>query len=240
MSLEQPDHPLQYNWSIRRRAARMAPLWHLRETPLRVLDLGGTPNFWLNQPHSWHLCWRITLLNLWVDRRRPDFRTIQMDATEFDAPSVRDSGYDLVFSNSLIEHLGTWRKKRKLADQVLATGLPYFVQTPSFWFPVEPHWLIPGFQFLPRPAQVALLARRSHAFRTAGSWEEAQAFVDEIDLLTAGDVLQLFPGCELVRERVLGLTKSYVAIDLKHLCPLQGSAPYHPSPSALPIWLAAA
>jgi hypothetical protein len=79
------------------------------------------------------------------------------------------------------------------------------VQTPNKFFPIEPHYQVPLFQFLPRRARMALNRRFSLGWQGKGHWEE-------ITLLSAGDLKRLFPGAEIRREKVLGLTKSLIAV----------------------------
>jgi hypothetical protein len=79
------------------------------------------------------------------------------------------------------------------------------VQTPNRYFPIEPHYQLPFFQFLPRSARMALNRRFSLGWQGKGHWEE-------ITLLSAGDLKRLFPDAEIRRERVLGLTKSLIAV----------------------------
>ena len=81
----------------------------------------------------------------------------------------------------------------------------FYVQTPNRWFPIEPHYQLPLFQFLrrarPQSAQPALHA----GLAGGGQWEE-------ITLLGARDLRRLFPDAEIHREKVLGLTKSLIAV----------------------------
>jgi hypothetical protein len=42
--------------------------------------------------------------------------------------------------------------------------------------------------------------------------EEVDGFLKEVRLLTAAEMQELFPDCEIYQEKLRGLTKSYVAI----------------------------
>jgi hypothetical protein len=79
------------------------------------------------------------------------------------------------------------------------------VQTPNRYFPIEPHYQLPLFQFLPERLRRALNKRFTLGWREKGQWEE-------INLLSARDLRRLFPDAEIHRERVLGLTKSLMAV----------------------------
>ena len=72
---------------------------------------------------------------------------------------VRNESYDLVFSNSLIEHVGGFANRQLCADFIRSKADRHWVQTPYRYFPIEPHWLFPGFQFLPLNARVAITRR---------------------------------------------------------------------------------
>lgn len=113
------------------------------------------------------------------------------DATALDHP---DRSFDLAFSNSVIEHLFTWENQQRMADEVRRVARAYWVQTPNYWFPVEPHYLIPGWQWLP-------LGARERMLRGAR----------EIRLLRRGELARLFPDASLLPERVGGLVKSWTA-----------------------------
>ena len=79
------------------------------------------------------------------------------------------------------------------------------MQTPNRWFPIEPHYQVPLFQFLPRPLRRAINKRFTLGFQPKGYWEE-------ITLLSARDLKRLFPDATIHRERVFGLTKSLMAV----------------------------
>jgi SAM-dependent methyltransferase len=110
-----------------------------------------------------------------------------------------DGSFDIAYSNSLIEHLHPQDRVR-FASELRRVARRYWVQTPNRYFPVEPHVLLPGFQFLPEGARRRL-------------WRLGQPRTpyEPIELLTAAELRQLFPDAMIVRERFAGLTKSLIA-----------------------------
>jgi SAM-dependent methyltransferase len=124
-----------------------------------------------------------------------------------------DGAFDVVYANSVIEHLGTPGRQAAFAAECRRVGVRVYVQTPNYWFPVEPHYLTPVVHWLPRAAQRRLL-------RWASVWgllghptpEAVAAMVAELRLLAPAEVARLFPDCAIRRERVLGLTKSVAAV----------------------------
>ena len=170
-----------------------------------ILDVGGCEDFWAMleiEP-------RVTLLNV-----RPEpgnrFRRVLGDGCSL---PFADQSFDMVFSNSVIEHVGGWERQQRFAEEVRRVGRRYWVQTPDIRFPIEPHLLAPFIHWLPRAARYRLAgACTPWAWLTKPSLEQVRAVVDEIRLLSAGEMAILFPGATLVRERLLGLSKSVIAV----------------------------
>jgi len=115
----------------------------------RVIDLGGTPSNWELIPHQL----LVTLVNLPGDQV---FRTSLPDgmkAVAGDATNLRhvfaDNSFDIVFSNTLLEHLGDLPRQASFASEVLRLAPAYWMQTPGTWFPIEPHTGTPYFWHLP-------------------------------------------------------------------------------------------
>jgi ubiquinone/menaquinone biosynthesis C-methylase UbiE len=178
----------------------------------RVLDVGGTPETWdmlAVRP-------RVTLLN--TPRTQAELAAAPWwVAGDGRALPFRDETFDVVFSNSVIEHVGDAASQRRFASEVARVGRAYWVQTPNRWFPVEQHLLTPLVHWLPKSWQRRVVPR----FTVWGALVRPSAdrrefylahYLDEVRLLSAGEFAALFPDAHLIRERVCGWTKSLVAV----------------------------
>src|SRR5438445_13817496 len=98
----------------------------------RILDVGGTPLNWsFVASHP-----LVTIVNLPgepLDRR---FAWVWGDGR---ALPFADGSFDIVFSNSVIEHVGDTESHRRFAEEIARVGRAYWVETPNRWFPIEPH-----------------------------------------------------------------------------------------------------
>jgi hypothetical protein len=122
-----------------------------------------------------------------------------------------DASFDVIYTNSVIEHVGGLEDQRRMADEIRRVGKRYFLQTPNRFFPLEPHFLFPFFQFLPISIRVFLL-RNFHLgwFGRIPDAKRAKEIVESVRLLDRKDMLELFPGAHSYDERVFGMTKSFV------------------------------
>jgi SAM-dependent methyltransferase len=193
------------------RMARFQRLFQVTATT-RILDVGGTPANWALlgvRP-------RVTILNLprAIETERDSMTWIFADGCRL---PFRDNSFDVVFSNSVIEHLGDASKQEQYAREIARVGVRYFVQTPNRWFPVEPHLLTPLVHFLPRAWQRRWIERFTVWEWLARPRPDQRAFylqhyLQDIRLLDGRAMRRLFPDARLVRERFLGMTKSLIAI----------------------------
>ena len=154
---------------------------------------------------------RFTLLNLTkaeIPAGYDHFTSVAGDAT--DLSEYSDKQFDLVFSNSVIEHVGNFAAQKSMAAEMVRTGKHYYLQTPNKWFFLDPHYRVPLVHLLPRNVRVYLVRR----FRIGGmpkgkTGEEARQIVDNLRLMTIGELRQLFPGADIHREKFLFMTKSF-------------------------------
>jgi len=190
----------------RRRGHHLAAMIAALPPPVRILDVGGDPAFWetIALPHEAE----IVITN--IDPLDPGrFAFVASDAR--DLGPFADASFDLVVSNSVIEHVGTADDQAAMARAVRRVGRGYYVQTPNRWFPVDPHYLVPLVHLLPRSGRVALLQRFDLGWLSrAPERAEAERSVDTVRLLTARELRALFPDGQLWRERIAGFTKSLI------------------------------
>ncbi|MBP0617958.1 SAM-dependent methyltransferase [Jiella mangrovi] len=187
-----------------------------KKEKIEILDLGGTEAYWsiaedFLAEHRGRI--DITLLNNEpIDPPKSAvFQAISGDACAADLFAGRR--FDLVHSNSVIEHVGEIDRMQAFAANVRRLSDSYFIQTPNYWFPLEPHFRVVGFQWLPLRARAAMMQRYNLGFfPRAQSRDEAWQNVVEIRLLDAKLMRRLFPEAELREERVAGLTKSLMAV----------------------------
>lgn len=179
----------------------------------RILDVGGTETYWNNLDPGF-LDARgveITLLNVTeapVSHAR--FTSIAGDGC---AIGFEDRAFDMVHSNSVIEHVGDWPRVEAFAREVRRVGEAYFVQAPYFWFPVEPHFRAPFFHWMPETVRAGMMMRRAHGFHKKA--EDVGAAMKAVQWARLPDRRQfayLFPDAEMLSETVMGLTKSLMAI----------------------------
>jgi SAM-dependent methyltransferase len=167
----------------------------------RVLDLGGTPLLWELSPIR--PC--VTLLNIrQFDTALP---SIVADAVRL---PLKDGSFDVVFSNSLIEHLppASWQA---FANECRRVGMHLWVQAPNQRFPIEPHLMTPFIHWLPRPWQHRL-ARWSVRALVSDDSDRIVRVADHIHLPTADQMRSLFPDARIVVERWLGMPKSLIVV----------------------------
>jgi SAM-dependent methyltransferase len=139
----------------------------------------------------------------------PNFTAISGDGRSL--PQFRDKQFDIVFSNSTIEHVGTLDDQRRMANELSRLGKRFYVQTPNRYFPIEPHFVFPGFQFLPVASRVWLLRHFSLGwYPRIPDREEALREATGIRLMTKAELRQLFPEAAIFEERYCGMTKSFV------------------------------
>ncbi|MFF3578279.1 methyltransferase domain-containing protein [Streptomyces mirabilis] len=176
---------------------------------MRVLDLGGTPESWNHAPV---LPAQVVCVNI-----HPKHATVHGSVTGFvadacDLPDTfRSEHFDLVYSNSLMEHVGGHDRRKRFADTVHAKADHHWIQTPYRYFPVEPHWLFPGMQWLPFRTRVAISQYWPHGPSSRDDLRKATADVADVELLSATEMRSYFPGSQIWFERFAGLPKSLVA-----------------------------
>jgi hypothetical protein len=94
---------------------------------------------------------------------------------------------------------------------MLRVGKRIYCQTPNMWFPVEPHLIAVFIHWLP-----FRMVRKLVRFASIWGWvakpdqEKIDSFLKSTRLLNQHEVIDLFPNCVLRRERVFGLTKSFI------------------------------
>lgn len=175
-----------------------------------LLDVGGYPACWTDP--TWPN--PITLLNrsfpAGLEKEHPAFVYVSGDGCALPFPSA---GFDVLFSNSVIEHLGAWDRQQAFAAEARRVGRKLWVQTPAREFFIEPHLIAPFIHWLPAP-----WPRRLIRNFTPWGWfnrptaAQVDDFLAEVRLLTRAEMQALFPDCEILEEKFLGLTKSYVAV----------------------------
>ena len=172
----------------------------------RVLDLGGGHGDFLEQvyPHME----RVVVVDLdWkalVGFRKQQPETVAVCADALSLPFA-DGAFDLVFSNAVIEHVGDWECQLQFASEVSRVSKRFFITTPNKWFPIEQHYRLPFFHFLPDSWQRAIHKTIAIGFIPKDRFEE-------IHLLSARDLEKLFPEASVSAQRTTFWPESLIAL----------------------------
>ena len=179
-----------------------------------VLDVGGEPDTWTARPQPVD---RVLCVNVFEYQWNPaDFPHHRVETVLGDGCNLKDAdqSYPIVFSNSVIEHVGDLERQKQFAKEVRRVGQRLWIQTPAFECPLEPHFMLPLGHWMP-------VALRTFVVRWFSPW----AWLERVDkakvdrtiaytqLLTRKQMLELFPDCQLLTERMFWIfPKSYIAV----------------------------
>jgi hypothetical protein len=180
---------------------------------VRVIDLGGTPAYWTAMAGLWASTpLDITIVNLGSEASDDGPIHIR-PGNACSLPEYADNSFDIVHSNSVIEHVGHWVEMTSMANEVRRLAPRYYVQTPNFWFPMEPHYRTLLFQMWPEAVRAKMLMRKRRGFR--GPYTDLSAAmrdVQTVELLNKEQMAALFPDAQIHHEKIFGLSKSLIAI----------------------------
>ena len=183
---------------------------HSSDAPTKILDIGGTWGYWSKVNYSVLRDVEIILLNVFLQKEvQPPFKSVVGDGRNLTIYGDRE--FDIVHSNSVLGHVGTFQDQKSMAQEIRRIGKRYFVQTPNHRFIVDWRTLVPFFHFVPVSCQ-------AWCFRSfsVGTYPRIRDFsrsihqASRVRNLTLRELKMLFPDATIVHERVLGLTKSFI------------------------------
>jgi len=181
----------------------------------RIIDIGGTLSFW----DTWkdEIDWShvsIVCINLSEDSNIPSDLNVKCEKMNAcDLSSYSDNQFDIAFSNSVVEHVGLWKDMKQMADELQRVARWHLVQTPNFWFPIEPHARFPFLHWLPESWSYRIvLSRKCGFWKKATTVSEAVNQIQSAKLIDKRQMKELFPESELIVERFIYLPKSFIAI----------------------------
>lgn len=216
------DYDNPRSFGSRLRAKRAGPLIELiaqvysKYGFVNIIDIGGAEQYWNIIPVEVleKNKVNITIVNI-PELKKPNdhgfFRF--MDGDGCDLAQFEDKSFHIAHSNSVIEHVGDWSRMLSFSGEIRRISENYFVQTPNYWFPIEPHCMFPFFHWLPRPICVALVRRFQ-----LGQWKRGKDVSDAVTIVESARLISremfraLFPESKIITERFFLLPKSLVAV----------------------------
>ena len=180
------------------------------EQRTKILDVGGTMTYWLSMDWTTLGNIDVVLLNVFPQEGLPSgFTSVVGDAR--DLSSYADQEFDTVYSNSAIGHVGTLLDQERMAREIRRVGKSYFVQTPNQEFVIDWRTLVPFFHRLSVPSQAWCLRHvRVGTYPRINDYSASLRAVSRVRNLRFRELKSLFPDGTIVREKVAGLTKSFV------------------------------
>jgi hypothetical protein len=173
----------------------------------KILDLGGQPIIWdfVETPLV------ITCVNLpgiaMVDHQtHHNITYVEGDACHL--PNFKFGDFDIVFSNSVIEHVGGSDKQMQFAYEVVRLSNNYWIQTPCKHFPIEAHSGMPFWWYYPSWVRTYLLGQWS---KKLPAWTE---MVANTTVIHKRDLKKMLPNAKILTEWFI-FPKSLIAYSVE-------------------------
>ena len=170
---------------------------------MKILDLGGQPDIW----DSVKPVLNITCLNLpgvakISHRTHHNITYIEGDACSM--PYINRGDFDIVFSNSVLEHVGGAEKQLEFVNEVQRLSDTYWIQTPCKYFPIEAHCGMPFWWFYPNWLKSYFIDRWS---RKLPAWTE---MVSSTTVISKEELESFLPKSKVITEWLI-FPKSLIA-----------------------------
>lgn len=214
MNLSSSKNGFSYAYKFRRKRMllfeKLFP--ELKNKEIKVLDLGGRSYFWTLLGYNEKENLSITILNLNLDNNVQAYKNItSVVGDACNLKNYKSKSFEIIFSNSVIEHVGSFHNQTKMAGEIKRVGINHFIQTPNYWFPFEPHFLFFGFQYLPRILQTFLISHYNMGwFERQKDKSNANQTIDSVNMLSKRKLINLFPESTIINEYFLGFVKSFI------------------------------
>jgi len=187
--------------------------------PFRIIDLGGRPPYWdlvgIDFLEKYDI--QITCVNYSdTELQKTPHSSGRIDQIVGDARDLHqfaDNCFDMVHSNSVIEHVGQFPDMERFSKEVSRLAPCHYVQTPYFWFPIDPHFpRMPLLHWMPRSLRLKMM--RHVPLRAGGPYKDMRKAMFHMEasiILDRSQFCYLFPTSRHRFESFLGLPKSMIA-----------------------------
>lgn len=180
---------------------------------MRICDLGGSQHFWdkLGLPVRPE---NVIILNINPGETQAvstvsAYSSIPVKIYDGKRVPAADKEFDLLICNSVLEHVPL-EQRVSLAKEMARVAKGLFLQTPSWSFPVEPHFIMPFIHWFPKSVGYWLALVSPWRILSKPSKDNIHTYFYGTNLLSERELRELFPGAEIFSERFLGLTKAYL------------------------------
>jgi ubiquinone/menaquinone biosynthesis C-methylase UbiE len=175
---------------------------------MKVLDLGGQAQIW----DAVEVTLNITCLNLpgIANQDHPTHHNIVfVEGNACDIPDINYGDFDLVFSNSVIEHVGDENKQIQFCNEVKRVSKKYWIQTPHKNFPIEAHNGMPLWWYYPTWLRTYFL----------DNWEKKlpgwTKMIKSTTVITEKSLKEMLPNATIIKEWFLVFPKSLIAYSVE-------------------------
>ena len=163
------------------------------EEGMRILDIGGQPQIWdfIDIPLN------ITCLNLpgIAQKNHKSHHNIKfVEGDGCNMPQYNMGDFDMLFSNSVIEHVGPESNRALFASEVKRICTTYWIQTPYKYYPFEAHCGMPFWWFYSEKMRQKFINKWK---KEVPAWAE---MVETTTVVTVPELKKHFPNSNVIKE----------------------------------------